>query len=114
MKIFSIILLVSMSFSSQLTFATGVEQTLKFNESYVSPITKSSNDAMFAANEQLRKILGASKISIPSTWRLVSVVPKGQGYVMFFQDKDATVYSVGIDASGALSGNSDYLVIPAR
>ena len=62
--------------------------------------------------------LGIGKISAAQVTK-ADVLPifnaiAERGANSVFQDKDATVYSVGIDASGALSGNSDYLVIPAK
>jgi hypothetical protein len=43
---------------------------------------------------------------------LVSVVSGGKGYVLFFQAKDASVHSLGIDGSGSI--DSDFIFIPAK
>jgi hypothetical protein len=92
------------------TFAGPIDKDLHFNESYVTSIARTANNAAVSGAIQVRDALKGQVIGIPATWRLVSVIPKAGGYVMFFQDSDATVRSLGIDSSGALTGD-DTLVL---
>jgi hypothetical protein len=94
--------------------AAPVESELKFNESYITPIVKSANNVGYNANSQVKEAMSGKPSAIPKSWRLVNAVGKlNGGYVLFFQDKDASVHSIGIDAGGLLSG-TDLIVIPSH
>ena len=90
--------------------AGAIDKDLQFNEGYVSSIAKTTNDAGASVARLVRESLGGQRASIPVSWRLVSVIPKARGYVMFFQDTDASVHSIGIDADGAVTGNDVLLL----
>lgn len=86
-------------------------------ESYVTDISRVTNNAAYQGNMMVRKNLKGEPFVIPKDWRLVSVVPDrtrdgSSEFVLFFQDSHASVHSVGVTASGLLSGNN-LLVIPA-
>lgn len=83
---------------------TAADRELKFTESYTSGVTRAVNDAAFTGNVTVRDAMKGTVASIPATWRLVNVLPKGSGYVMFFQDQDGSVRSLGLDGNGAVTG----------
>jgi hypothetical protein len=98
-------------------WAQGSVAGLKTIESYVSDISRVTNNATFQGNMIVRKNLKGEPFVIPKDWRLVSVVPDrasdgSNEFVLFFQDNHASVHSVGVTASGLLSGKN-LLVIPA-
>lgn len=94
--------------------AAPVESELSFNESYITPIVKYTNETGYHANSQVKEAMNGKPTAIPKNWRLVNAVGKlNGGYVLFFQDKDASVHSIGIDAGGLVSG-TDLIVIPSH
>jgi hypothetical protein len=96
--------------ASGAVMAAPIDKELKFNEGYVSSVTKAANDAGANGAKLVRESLRGQPTAIPTSWRLVSVIPKAGGYVMFFQDSDASVHSIGIDGGGAVTG-SDVLLL---
>lgn len=80
------------------------DRELKFTEGYTSSVTRTVNETAFKANATVRDAMKGNVASIPATWRLVNVLPKGSGYVMFFQDQDGSVRSLGMDGNGAVTG----------
>lgn len=88
-------------------------------DGYISEPAKLSNQADAQGHALMRKTFKAEPFKVPKNWRLVSVVaePKinttSQDYVLFFQDAQGAVHSVGVQMSGALSGKN-VLYIPAE
>ncbi len=81
-----------------------VDQALQFNPGYVSPIARQANQVSVQGATLAREAMQGAKAQIPAEWRLVNVIPKGNDYVMFFQDKDGNVRSLRMQADGAISG----------
>jgi hypothetical protein len=96
--------------ASASVMAAAIDKDLQFNEGYVSGVAKATNEAGATGAKLVRESLGGQRVVIPTSWRLVSVIPKARGYVMFFQDSDASVHSIGIDADGAVTGNDVLLL----
>jgi hypothetical protein len=94
--------------------AAPVDRELRASEAFVTPISRTVNAASVAAAAAAREALQGQVTSIPSSWRLVSVLPKGSGYVMFFQDTDGSVRSLGLDTNGAVSGADALLLKGGR
>ena len=90
--------------------AGAIDKDLQFNEGYVSSVTKTANEAGAGGAKLARESLRGQPTAIPASWRLVSAIPKAGGYVMFFQDSDASVHSIGIDGGGAVTGNDALLL----
>lgn len=90
--------------------AAPIDKELQFNEGYISSVTKSANEAGTTGAKLVRESLRGQPAAVPASWRLVSVIPKAGGYVMFFQDSDASVHSIGIDGGGAVTGNDVLLL----
>jgi hypothetical protein len=99
--------------------AQPVAGPLKSNDAYVSEPTRTVNAAIFQSHQLIKKSLKGESFTIPKDWRLVSVVPDnaksaaGTEFVLFFQDAQSAVHSVGIQANGALSGHN-LITIPAK
>lgn len=95
-----------------ISHAQSTKGQLKSNEAYLTEITRSINSASFQGNQIIRKSLKNEPFSIPVDWRLVSVInsPSNNNsspeYVLFFQDSNAAVHSLGILSDGLLSGNN--------
>ena len=97
-----------------LAFADSVDKGLKFNDAYITPITKKTNEVTYSANIQARDALQGQKASIPSSWRFVNAVASlSGGHVLFFQDKDGSVHSISISSGGNIDG-ADLITIPSH
>ena len=107
-------LMIVVLIASSVLQAAPIESELKYNESYITPIVKTTNEVGYHANIQAKEAMSGKSSAIPKSWRLVNVIGKiNGGYVLFFQDKDASVHSIGLDASGFVSG-TDVIVIPSH
>jgi hypothetical protein len=119
MKIVSVVLTGTLAFleCSQVS-SQDLNFGLKSIEGYVTDISRTSNNATFQSNLSIRKTLKGDLYTIPTDWRLVSVISdrKSDGsneFVLFFQDSHATVHSIGVSSSGNLTGNN-MLTIQAK
>lgn len=81
-----------------------LDESLRFNPGYVSPIASQMNQLSVEAAAVAREALNGVPAEIPADWRLVNVIPKGNDYVMFFQSADGSVRSLRMQADGAISG----------
>lgn len=88
-------------------------------DSYIPEPAKLVNKADAQGHALLKKAFKTDTFKVPKNWRLVSVVPEaklssgGQDYIMFFQDSQGAVHSLGVQMSGAVSGKN-LLYIPAE
>lgn len=88
-------------------------------DSYIPEPAKLVNQADAQGHALLKKAFKTETFKIPKNWRLVSVLPEtksnatGQDYILFFQDSQGAVHSVGVQMSGAVSGKN-LLYIPAE
>jgi hypothetical protein len=104
--------------SSSLVYAQTVKGPLKSNEAYLTEISRSINDSSYQSSQIIRKNWKGEGFSIPHDWRLVSVVnlsPKNNTsneFVLFFQDSNSAIHSLGVQSDGSLSGNN-LIHIPA-
>ncbi len=81
-----------------------IDQALQFNPGYVSVIAQQANNVTVQAATVTREALKGEPAQIPASWRLVNVIPRGNDYVMFFQDADGSVRSLRMQADGGISG----------
>lgn len=81
-----------------------IDESLQFNPGYVSEIARQDNNVSVQAATLAREALNGKPAQIPASWRLVNVIPKGNDYVMFFQDNDGSVRSLRMQADGGISG----------
>jgi hypothetical protein len=101
-----------------MAYAQSTKGQLKSNEAYLTEITRNINSASFQGNQIIKKSLKSEPFSIPEDWRLVSVINlpsknnSSPEYVLFFQDSNAAVHSLGVQSDGLLSGNN-LIYIPA-
>ncbi|MCD8504542.1 MAG: hypothetical protein LRY49_05910 [Burkholderiaceae bacterium] len=84
---------------------TPIDESLQFNPGYVSEIARQANSMSVQAATVAREALKGKPAQIPASWRLVNVIPKGNDYVMFFQDTDGSVRSLRMQADGGISGH---------
>lgn len=114
LKLFILIIFIS----SSLVHAQTVKGQLKSNEAYLTEISRTINDSSYQSSQIIRKSGKGEGFSIPHDWRLVSVVnllPKNNTnieFVLFFQDSNAAIHSLGVQSNGSLSGNN-LIYIPA-
>ena len=104
---------------SNTALAQSTVKGLTAADSYIPEPAKLVNQADAQGNALLRKAFKTDTFKVPKNWRLVSVVPEaklssgGQDYILFFQDSQGAVHSVGVQMSGAVSGKN-LLYIPAE
>ncbi len=104
---------------SNATLAQSTVKGLTAADSYIAEPAKLVNQADAQGNTLLKKSFKTDSFKVPKNWRLVSVVPEarsnsgGQDYILFFQDAQGAVHSIGIQMSGAVSGKN-LLYIPAE
>ncbi|MCD8565384.1 MAG: hypothetical protein LRY53_07040 [Burkholderiaceae bacterium] len=84
---------------------TPIDESLQFNPGYVSEIARQANSMSVQVATVAREALKGKPAQIPASWRLVNVIPKGNDYVMFFQDTDGSVRSLRMQADGGISGH---------
>lgn len=110
----ALLMLAGTSLSTTAALATeSLASGLQFNPAYVTDLARQSNAASVNATQTVRQALKGEPASIPSDWRLVNVIAKGNDFVMFFQAGDASVRSLRMQADGALSGQ-DMVWLKAR
>jgi hypothetical protein len=113
----NLIIILSFLFIN-IAHAQSTKGQLKFNESYLTENARNINSATFQGNKIIKKNIKGESFSIPNDWRLVSVVNSSSKnttsseYVLFFQDSNAAVHSLGIQSDGLVSGNN-LIYIPA-
>jgi hypothetical protein len=104
---------------SNTALAQSTVKGLTAADSYIPETAKLVNQADAQGHALLKKAIKTEAFKIPKNWRLVSVLPEtksnaaGQDYIMFFQDNQGAVHSVGVQMSGAVSGKN-LLYIPAE
>lgn len=100
-------------------YAQSTVKGLTAADSYIAEPAKLVNQADAQGHALLKKAFKTETFKIPKNWRLVSVLPEtksnatGQDYILFFQDSQGAVHSVGVQMSGAVSGKN-LLYIPAE
>ncbi len=88
------------------SWANDISENFKFVSPYYSNIDKQVNIESNNAQNMVKKTLSAADLTVPNDWRLVSTVPEGNGFRMFFQARAGDVYSFVIDKQGHLSPNT--------
>jgi len=89
-----------------------LHSALKSNEAYVTEQARIVNSTSIQSNQVIRKALKGNQFTIPKHWRLVSVLQEnskvngGSEYVLFFQETNGSVHSIGITNAGSVSGNN--------
>lgn len=89
-----------------------VAQPLEQTSSYVPETSRLINQTSIQANNTIRKVQKTDDLHIPKDWRLVSVATvsktssNDQEFILFFQDSKSNVHTLGINASGMVTGRN--------
>ena len=92
---------------------TAHSETLEGIIGYIPETSKIINQTSIQATTTVRKVQKTEDLSIPKDWRLISVSPiskigsNEQEFMLFFQDSKANVHTLGITASGMITGRNN-------
>ena len=88
-------------------------------KSYITPPGKVINEVAYQGAQLTIKALDGTPMTIPRTWRLVTALPihqqlgKDSKYILFFQDSNNNVFTLGLSSDGQISGEGAF-VLPTQ